>query len=100
MKYAPGAPAKISAKRTNGRITLIVEDSGPGIEKEMQGKLFERFERGVSPKNVKGLGLGLYVVKRIIETHEGSVRLESAAGQGAKFIIELPLRVSDRAMKG
>jgi signal transduction histidine kinase len=52
--------------------------------------LFQRFQRAVSARNFGGLGLGLYVVRVIVEAHGGTVRAESKLGEGATFIVELP----------
>jgi signal transduction histidine kinase len=70
---------------------LTVQDQGIGIAKEDQSRIFERFERAVSPNEASGLGLGLYIVKEILEAHGGSIRVESELGKGATFIVRLPL---------
>jgi PAS domain S-box-containing protein len=90
IKYAPGKLAKISAMSSHNRVRLTVEDSGSGIPKDKQERIFERFERATSSTNISGLGLGLFVVKRIVEAHRGRVRLESSEGEGSKFIVDLP----------
>jgi signal transduction histidine kinase len=64
---------------------------GPGISPEKAESIFNRFERGDTPQNVGGLGLGLFISKRIIELHHGTIHVESAPGNGARFIVELPL---------
>lgn len=94
VKYAPGAKIRISTKREKNKIILIVEDNGPGIPEDRQGQIFERFERATPLKHVSGLGLGLFVVKRIVESHQGTVQLQSALGQGSKFTICLPEKVT------
>ena len=91
IKYAPLAPISISTKLENGRAILEVCDEGPGIEPENINRIFQRFERGNTPSSVGGLGLGLFITKKIVEHHEGSIRVDSAPGRGANFIIELPL---------
>lgn len=91
IKYAPGKPAHISLRKDPARALLVIRDNGPGVPVEKQSLVFERFERAVSTANVSGLGLGLYVVKSIVEAHRGTVRLESSAGLGSKFIVDLPL---------
>lgn len=100
IKYAPGCSAKISSKRQDGMIVLTVEDDGPGIPEAKQDKLFERFERAASSKNVSGLGLGLYIVKRIVQAHQGSITMESAVGRGTKFTIKLPPKVPQLKVVG
>jgi len=74
------------------RAFFIVKDSGPGIEKEMQDKIFLRFARLSSYTHVGGMGLGLYMVKKIVEGHGGDITLLSAPGQGATFVVSLPVK--------
>jgi PAS domain S-box-containing protein len=90
MKYAPGEPVTIAVKRTSAGATVSVQDRGPGIAKEHLHRIFDRFERGDTPRNVGGLGLGLYISRQIIEAHGGQLRVESEAGHGATFIFDLP----------
>jgi signal transduction histidine kinase len=84
-------PLEISLKKKNQKVLLIFKDHGPGIAPENQQIIFQRFERGSSPREISGLGLGLYITKQIIEAHKGSIRLESDLGKGTAFYIELPL---------
>jgi two-component system sensor histidine kinase SenX3 len=73
-------------------VILSVADHGPGIPPEEHEKIFERFYRLGSElrRETQGVGIGLSVVKHIIEAHGGRVRVQSAPGQGSRFIIELP----------
>jgi PAS domain S-box-containing protein len=92
IKYADNRPAKISTCRQDGSALLVVQDSGTGIRKEDQSRVFERYQRAAPSKSAAGgLGLGLYVVKQIIDQHRGSIHLESDLGKGTKFSIQLPL---------
>jgi PAS domain S-box-containing protein len=92
IKYAPGSVIDIAAKCDSNEATITVADKGPGIPADKVPRIFERFERAHSSRNIGGLGLGLYIARQIVEAHEGSIRVESVMGQGTKFIIKLPLR--------
>lgn len=79
------------ALTTNGELVrLAVRDQGEGIAPENHQRIFDRFERAVSASKISGLGLGLYISKKIIEAHEGRIWVQSAPGQGATFQFELP----------
>ncbi|WP_255653969.1 PAS domain S-box protein [Corallococcus sp. EGB] len=93
MKYGAGHPIRMEVAAHEGRARLTVEDQGVGIPLEAQGRIFERFERAAS-LNYGGLGLGLFITRRIVEAHGGSIRVESEPGHGAKFTVELPPRVA------
>jgi signal transduction histidine kinase len=68
-----------------------VEDQGIGISEQDRDRVFERFERGVSQRHSSGLGLGLFIVRQIVEAHGGKIWFESELGKGTKFTVELPL---------
>jgi len=91
-RYVPrGGKIEIRWLRVpSGSVILSVKDNGPGIAKEHQGRLFERFYRIDSSRarNVGGTGIGLSLVKHIMQRHKGQVRVESEEGKGAEFICE------------
>jgi signal transduction histidine kinase len=90
IKYAPGRiDVVVAADGATAR--LSVRDRGPGIAPEDQERVFLPFERGVSYRHTSGFGLGLHVVREIVEAHGGAVHLESALGEGSIFLVELPL---------
>ncbi len=94
VKYGAGKPVEIAYGASPERAWLAVRDQGIGIAPADQRQIFERFERAVSSKNYGGLGLGLYIVRRIVEAHGGTVRVESTPGEGAAFLVDLPLHAA------
>lgn len=90
IKYAPGSPVKISARFKGDLLELIVADQGPGIAQEDQDRIFMRFERAVSGNHFGGLGLGLYIVRQILQAHGGSIFVNSEIGKGCTFIVQIP----------
>lgn len=77
----------------NNQAIIRVEDSGPGIPENIQGQLFDPFY--TTKEEGKGTGLGLSIVYGIIKKHEGSISVKSSPGQGASFIIALPLATGE-----
>ncbi len=92
VKYGGGKPVEVEFGSRGDHAVLTVRDHGIGIDPADQPQIFERFERAVSSRNYGGLGLGLYIVKRIVEAHGGTIRVESKTGEGAAFLVELPHR--------
>lgn len=92
FKHAHGQPIDIQVRSREGRVRLQVSDHGPGIAQEEQPFIFERFhKRGTRGERKAGFGLGLYIVRQLVEAHGGSVCVHSVPGKGATFIVELPL---------
>ncbi len=87
----PGQTVAIGSRTGGGAVELWVRDSGPGIAPEDTQRIFERFVRAETGRGVEGSGLGLAIVRAIAEAHGGTVRVASTPGQGATFVIELPV---------
>jgi signal transduction histidine kinase len=92
IKYAPGQIIEISLTRKIEQAIFSVKDYGPGISHDKQTTIFQRFARATNSRNISGLGLGLFISKEIVIAHRGTIRVESELGQGASFIVELPLK--------
>ncbi|HEX2922635.1 MAG TPA: ATP-binding protein, partial [Chloroflexota bacterium] len=94
VRYSPGGgEVRVAARRSYGVVRLSVSDHGIGIPPELQEKVFERHFRTQDAKQVRvdGMGIGLYLVRQIVEAHSGKVWVESVPGQGSTFIVELPV---------
>jgi signal transduction histidine kinase len=69
-----------------------VADQGIGIDQKHQKMIFERFRRATSDTKYQGLGVGLFIVKQIIEAHGGKIDIKSSLNKGSTFTIEIPIR--------
>ena len=94
IKYGKGNPIEISVAASEEKATLVVEDHGIGIHPLDQKRIFEPFERAVSGRNYGGLGLGLWIVRQLVEGHQGSMQLSSNPDRGSRFSVELPMGAS------
>lgn len=91
MKYGRGRPIECTVRSVQDRVVFTMRDQGIGIAPSDQTRIFEIFERAVSANEVSGLGLGLYIARRIVEAHHGSISVASELGKGAIFTLDLPL---------
>ncbi len=91
---AEGGAITVFLKSSDGKMEFSVKDTGVGIPKEQQGKVFSRFFRATNAvkTEAEGSGLGLYIARNIIEAHGGRVWFESSEGRGSTFYFTLPLR--------
>jgi len=93
IKYSPDeTEIAIYLEHEADSVVLRVKDEGYGIEQQNMDQLFKKFSRLPNPKSVKaqGSGLGLYLVKKLVELHGGTIEAESSPGLGATFIVRLP----------
>jgi PAS domain S-box-containing protein len=90
LRYGTGKPIRIAVKKLKDRAQIVVQDAGIGIAPEDQLRIFERFERVSSERHYGGLGLGLWLVRQVVEALGGTISVESELGKGAKFTVELP----------
>lgn len=97
MKYGPGKPIEVTVATVGDAVTIAVQDHGIGISQADVERIFGRFERAVSMRHYGGLGLGLYITRQLVEAHGGTIRVTSAPGAGALFVVELPRRPEPRA---
>ena len=94
IKFSP-LNGRISIKLINHekRCEFIIEDEGIGISKEDQEKIFEKFYKADKSRNIEGTGLGLSIVKRIVDLHEGEIKLDSQVGRGTRISVFLSNQV-------
>jgi signal transduction histidine kinase len=90
-KFAPeGSTVRVGAAHQDGKVTAWVEDEGPGLPELETGSIFERFSRGAGEEpEPGGLGLGLWIVKSIIERHNGSIAARRTAAGKTRFEVQL-----------
>jgi signal transduction histidine kinase len=91
VKYTPaGGRVTIAAREDGASVTIEVRDTGPGIPADQQPRIWERLYRGDAGRHERGLGLGLSLVKAVVEAHRGTAAVVSAPGVGSTFRIVLP----------
>jgi len=95
IKYSPeGETVTIALSVAKGRAQILISDHGPGISDDIKDSLFDKFVQSKSSltKKVGGTGIGLSIVKIIVEEHHGIVRFTSEAGKGTTFTVDIPLK--------
>jgi len=92
LKFTEQGHIELSIKERENRVICTVKDTGDGIRTEDIPKIFDKFYQGTRNKGQKekGAGLGLSIAKAIIESHEGTLSVESLLGQGSLFTFEIP----------
>jgi two-component system, OmpR family, sensor kinase len=92
IKYSPGdSLIRISARIESERAIITVEDNGLGIPDADIDRLFERYYRGSNVSGIVGTGVGLNLVKMVVDLHGGDILVESAEGKGSRFTVRLPI---------
>ncbi|HWH53573.1 MAG TPA: HAMP domain-containing sensor histidine kinase [Gemmatimonadaceae bacterium] len=92
VKYGPAdQTVRVTVARQNGSVEIAVSDEGPGVPPAERDRIWRPFMRGGAARNHGGSGIGLTIVRQVAEGRGGAVRVESAAGGGARFVVSLPV---------
>jgi signal transduction histidine kinase len=97
IRHAPKSNLEVSLDSDEDQIKITLKDNGPGISTELHQRLLQRFERGHTPRQIGGLGLGLFIVRSLIEAHQGTFNLESATPSGTLVSMTFPKFISREA---
>lgn len=98
IRHSPqDSPVHLDAVGGDNGIAISITDRGHGIPSDELPKLFQKYFRGRRAAGKPGTGLGLYLVKRVIDLHQGSIRVDSQLGHGTTFVISLPHATADPA---
>lgn len=98
VKYGAGKPIHVGVTgrgEGDAKVHLVVRDQGIGIDAAAQPRIFGRFERAVSERHYGGFGLGLWIVRELVEAHGGHVRFDSEPGRGSTFYVDLPTEMTN-----
>ena len=97
LKYSPeGGDVRVRVRRAGAHARITIQDRGIGIPAEVQAQIFEPFARTEAARaTTAGVGLGLYIVARIVAGHGGTIAVDSAPGAGSTFTVHLPLHVTE-----
>jgi signal transduction histidine kinase len=91
IKYTPaGGRVEMETRREDGQAVLVVRDTGAGIPPDELPRIWERLYRGDRSRSERGLGLGLSLVKAVVEAHGGRVDVQSGPDRGSTFTVRLP----------
>jgi signal transduction histidine kinase len=101
VKYGAGRPISVevgaSLPGAEADVWLVVTDEGIGMSSDDLGRIFGRFERAVSGRNYGGLGLGLWIVRQVVDAMGGTISVESRPGRGSTFTVRLPRHAAPTA---
>lgn len=95
IKFTRTGYIHVGARYEDGKLCFFVRDTGTGIDKERQERIFTAFERGEAPDAQQGFGLGLAITYKLVTLLEGTIGVQSAPGHGSTFEVCLPLRETD-----
>jgi signal transduction histidine kinase len=99
IKYTPAhGTVIVSTHWSLEQLELTIRDNGPGVPAAELPRLFTKYQRGTDSTRVEGSGLGLFIVKGIVEAHGGTVQAESADGQGTTVTVRLPTGLRDSTL--
>lgn len=98
IKFTQAGSVSLRMDYNGNNLSIVVEDTGSGMSEEEQQRVFGAFERLSNAATQDGFGLGLSIVKRIVDMLGGTVRLESKKGRGSRFTIEIPMQTADIAV--
>jgi signal transduction histidine kinase len=97
VKYSPkGGLIKLCARLEPDQVVVTVEDHGLGIPVRDQMRIFERYYRGSNTAGIGGTGVGLHLVKLMVDLHQGAIQVDSIEGKGSRFTVRLPSQARDR----
>jgi signal transduction histidine kinase len=96
VKYSPaGGLIQVTTVQEDAQLNVVIEDCGIGIPDKDREHVFERYYRGSNTSGIVGSGVGLYLVRAIVELHGGRVTLQSREGEGSRFMVRLPTRTGE-----
>lgn len=100
IKFSDDGAITVGAARDGDNVQIIVADHGVGIEEERQGEIFSGPAPSGQRSGPSGTGLGLYLTRRLVEAHSGSISVESKPGEGARFTVTLPAGPAEASGNG
>jgi signal transduction histidine kinase len=101
IKYSPGGSrVELGVHTDPDHVFVSVDDQGIGIPAADLAQIFERYARGSNVSGIVGTGIGLYLVKMVVDLHGGRIAVESTEGHGSRFTVRLPLHGAQSATPG
>lgn len=94
VRYSDAAPVELGVDTSDEWVRFAIRDDGPGVAREEQLRIFDKFYRGAAGSGRSGTGLGLYISRELVTRLGGRIWVESAGGRGSTFVVELPARAA------